>query len=239
MRKKICSFVATILLLIFAVFLMTACFEEETPPEYAWGKSFTFQGVFIDNKETRYGNESGSPIAELLKKEYNKSNLDFANATVNGVKYDLTAQKGANADEFISNLDALAKAKLYEKYKGFKVTVGTEEEKTIKINDKVCNVVKTEGAPMCYVADQSGTNIGTFDPLISANVNGKTKGCFGLMLFATQFDDLYGDVWIDIPTIEISSDMSVEKQLEFINGTETVVSTSVRLHYIPYFSKAE
>lgn len=86
---------------------------------------------------------------ELIKSEYGKDNLDFANALVNGEKLDLTSYKGANVDEFISKLDNLAKTKLNDIYSGITFTVGSEENPTLKIakagEDKTYELRKNEG----------------------------------------------------------------------------------------------
>ncbi len=244
-NKKI-SFVMAIFVIFAAMFVLTACGGGDAP-EYAWGKTFRYQGVMTDSKRHSggIGEQKGSEQAVLIKNEYNNNNLDFANASVNGVKVDFTSLKGTNAEDFINKLDSFAANRMTEKYRDFTVVVGTEEEKTITINNVKYALEKSEsGMDGAYnVVDKSDPSVPKFiafcNVLISTNVEGKTKGCLSLAGGNEFFSDYNFDVKIVIPTIRISTDPSANRQVEIVSGQEVVKSTSVSLIYTPYLSKAE
>ena len=234
--KKILSLVLTICMFIPCVFALSACGDKNIS-EYAWGKTFTFQGVMIDTKNNSQANAEGvkgSLFVDLIKNEYNNNNLDFANAEINEVKFNLTQYKGANANEFIKNLDTIAGDKLGKKYANFKVTLGSEEEKTITINDLPYSVQQDNGTFYCIIDNKNpDVKLAFFDPLISTDVNGKTKGCLGLLFGNNLFSDRCFEIRITIPTITVSNDPSAE--VDIIDGE--IVSSKVSLTYTPYLSK--
>jgi len=247
-KKSILSFVLALCFIIPAMFFMTACGGDDGSgnyvAEYAWGKSFNYQGVMITDKN-QYG-PGGSTKVNLIKSEYNniisgnESNLDFENATINGVKFDLTDYKGANANEFINNLDQIAKLRFEQMYAGYSIVVGSEAEQTVTINGVLYNLVKTNNANEYQVWEVDAQEGDSFVALlcseISINIDNLTKGCLYLDFVSSKFfADYYDDVQIEIPTKEICYDGTANKTY---GENNEITSTSVSICYTPYFSKA-
>lgn len=249
MRKKyrIIGLILSTLLVATSALCLVGCGEEPYVPEYAWGKSFEFRGVTIDDKNASGGTpqKPSSTRVDLIKSEYGKDNLDFANALVNGEKLDLTSYKGANVDEFISKLDNLAKTKLNDVYSGITFTVGSEENPTLKIakggEEKTYELRKNEGyaqdAHYDVMADStSGGTLGLFALDIARNVNNApTKGC--LVFSHLTGEKIIGEhfgIIIKIPTKEICNDPTAETNRDENNE---IVSTYLILTYTPCFSK--
>ncbi len=228
-KNRFFSIVFAVLLVLPMMCLLSGCGgDEPIPKEYAWGKTFSYQGVFVANKG-QYG-MGGTPYGELLKSEYNKNNIDLEKVTINGETKDLTsACKGMTADAFISHIDNLAKTMLEKKYENFVVKVGSEEEKTVTINNTTYNCVLQGGD--YYNIKENDNNVGGFNSLISLDVDGKTKGCLNLSY--NKFQDTYYNISMSFPTITICNDASADKNT---NGDE-VESTSISIQYYPYLSK--
>ncbi len=195
---------------------LVGCGEEPYVPEYAWGKSFEFRGVTIDDKNGSRGTpqKPSSTRVDLIKSEYGKDNLDFANALVNGEKFDLTSYKGANSDEFIAKLDRLAKTKLNDIYSGITFTVGSEETPTLKIAKASMNEERTyelEKASETYyeikpdsTAPEGLRMIGWLEPDISIGYNSAPAGSLSLRLqYGEYFVGENFEIEIKIPTKEI------------------------------------
>lgn len=250
MKKRIVGSVLAAILVVVSAFCFVGCGEEPYEPVYAWGKSFDFRGVTIDSKQDRGGSPEtglGMSVGDLIKSEYGKNNLDFANAEINGRNVDLTSRKGANADEFIANLDALARDELNDIYSGLVFTIGSKENPTLKITkdageEKIYELKKNEQAQgeFYYVMSDSSYGetphpVGSFDADIARNVNGApTKGCLGLLLNGEKSVGQYVLVAILIPTKEICNDLSAGSNT---NENGEIVSTFIRLGYTPYFSE--
>ena len=247
-KSRIIGLILSALLVAVSALSLVGCGDDPYVPEYAWGKSFEFHGVTIDDKQSCGGlseTEKGSTRVDLIKSEYGKDNLDFANALVNGENFDLTSYKGATADEFIAKLDDLAKTKLNGIYSGITFTVGSEENPTLKVakagEEKTYELRKNENNAQDeyydVIADStSGGTLGLFALDIARNVNNAaTKGClvFSYLTGEKIIGEHFGII-IKIPTKEICNDPTAETNRDENNE---IFSTYLTLTYTPCFSK--
>ena len=237
-RRRIIGLILSMLLVATSALCLVGCGEEPYVPEYAWGKSFEFRGVTIDDKNTSGGTpqKPSSTRVDLIKSE---------NAKINDEDFPLTSYKGATAEEFISKLDNLAKTKLNDIYSGITFTVGSEENPTLKIakagEEKTYELRKNEGdaqdAHYDVMADStSGGTLGLFALDIARNVNNAaTKGClvFSYLTEEKIIGEHFGII-IKIPTKEICNDPTAETNRDENNE---IFSTYLTLTYTPCFSK--
>jgi len=232
-KKKIFSLTLSIMLMITAIFCLTAC-GDNYKPEYIWGKTFTFQGVMQDDR-SNWGNNSTNSKFDLMKQAYNSNNLNFAEATINGETRNLSDSKGGNVNVFCDNLDTIARQALTNKYKNFTFVVGSEQELTLKIiigeDEKTYKLVKTQQI-FYNIVDEEGTQIGYLNSELTTNDN--TKGnLYVCLTYYTFFSDSAYDCKISVPTITPIEDGSAD--LDYLEDG-TVGKSCISFTYTAYFS---
>lgn len=233
-KKRIFSFVLSLLLIIPAFFCLTACGGDDYKTEYAWGKTFTFQGAMLDDKNN-WGNNSTNSKLDLMKLAYSNNNLNFAESTVNDTSKNISESKGNNVNEFLNNLDTIAIQTLANKYKDFSFVVGSEQELTLKIikgnNEKTYSLVKTQQT-FYNIIDEEGTQIGYLNSKLERN--NKTDGnLFMIITSSAYFPDFAYNCKISVPTITPITDGSAD--LEYLEDG-TVGKNSISFTYTAYFN---
>lgn len=233
-KKRIFSFVLSLLLIIPAFFCLTACGGDDNKTEYAWGKTFTFQGTVLDDKNS-WGNNSTNTKLDLMKLAYSNNNLNFVETTVNDTSKNISESKGNNVNEFLNNLDTIARQTLASKYKDITFVMGSEQELTLKIikgnNEKTYSLVKTQLA-FYNIVDESGTQIGYLNSELERNSN--TDGnLFIIITSSAYFSDFMYYCKISVPTITPITDGSAD--LEYLEDG-TVGESSISFFYTAYFN---
>ncbi len=148
--KKIICFVFLVCALIPVALLASGCFIWEAvnnmfdTNEYAWGKTFTYQGVLDARYRMNMFDYEPSPQS-LLEIEFANNNLDLENIQIYGetidqakIKSTFNAKKGnyiADVEDLKRVIDAKVKAMMNTQCKNFSIKIGTEEEKTITISN--------------------------------------------------------------------------------------------------------
>ena len=210
-KNKLLSLALSVMIMLSTCICLAGCGKKYTP-EYAWGKTFTFQGT-IQNDKQNYGNDSKNTKLALMTAEYNNHNLKFDSATVCNNTQDLTSICGNNATEFINNLDAIALQKLTEVYQNLTIVIGSKEELSIKIingsDEKTFKLVNSN-LTMYNIEDEAGKQIGSIDVEISRYViNNKANNLY-INLYNYFASDSY-DCKIIVPTKTPITDGSADK----------------------------
>lgn len=246
LKNKIIGLILAFVLIV-PTMLLVACGDDADKVEYAWGKSFSYQGIMNDTREYRYGDgtgNGGSTIIDLIKQEYSKGNLDFANVEINDVATDLTSNKGSSVEDFFNKLKNIADTKLRAIYNGITFKIGTEEELTFAVNDKVYSVRKGEGAGFNQVYDEAlpaFTYLALFTDDIYHQYNNAPAGNLNLQItymaiISPSLADTAYNITIKIPTKTICADQSAFKETD---EKGQVVSTYIMIQFNPMFSKVE
>lgn len=148
--KKIICLVFLVCALIPVALLVSGCFVLDIfddvfdTNEYAWGKTFTYQGVLDARYRMNYWEGETAPQV-LLETEFANDNLDLENIQIYNAqimdstnKSTFNAKKGnfiTSVEDLKSIIDARVKAMMNTRCKNFSIKIGTEEEKTITISN--------------------------------------------------------------------------------------------------------
>lgn len=142
MKKKIVCFILALCLLVPSAFILSGC--SDFGQEYAWGKTFTYQGV-IDARYRMNAYSAETAPQVLLETELAKGNLDLKNIRIYGditrygkEKEILNATKGkiiTSVDDLKEVLNARVKALMNAQLKNFSIKIGTKEESTITLSN--------------------------------------------------------------------------------------------------------
>lgn len=233
-KTKIFSLVLAVLL-IFPAIMLSACKEKTPEPEYAWGKTFKYDGVMISNKDSY--SDGGMTHSDLIISEYNKNNLDFSKVSVNGIERDFSSLKGNNANEFYENICEFANTYLSSTLNSeFVVVFGSEEEKIVTIKGITYKLIPGMGTDYYNICSSSDTTkiVGSVCVDISKNINNfNTAGCVELSLYDTSIIAV-SNCYMSIPTIEICFDPTADKTY----NDDVVIETSLSMNFYPFLSKA-
>ena len=231
--RKLITMFAIALCMMLPILMLTGCGADSKA--YIWGKSFNYQRVVVDNLGG-FGGENGTVIGTLLRNEFNKSNLDLKNVTINGITTDLSSAENLDANAFVSLLLEQAKNFFANTSTG-KATFefSSKEDKNVKINGTTYNLIE-DTAPESYkMIDNDGGNntIGYVSEVMPTRINNTDTTNCAFITINNEKLALYTSLSIDIPTINIVNDKSAFANYDENNN---VISTSICLTYTSLFT---
>ncbi len=198
---------------------------------YAWGKTFTYQGTTLNDYDS-FGGNNGTPRAQLLKEEFDKGNLDLENINLFGNPQDLSIiYESKSADEFLADLTSRMESKLLTLCRDVTIVVGTEAEKTITVKNKTYTLVEDgEGTNFYKLVDENAADSsvlyqGMMCSILTSDASGQDlKSGLNISVFDGDIDE----VIIKIPTLTKINDGTAET----VND-RSFISISLK----PYFNE--
>jgi len=140
MKKKISTICLLLILCLVAPILFCGCGNSEPEIKYVWNKTFSYQGAYTDEWESR--NNGGSYKIDLLKTQFNNGYLDLENAEVNGIKVDFSS--AINFEMLKTLITTAVENALQSIYSSLTVKIGDLDSPTIVVNGNTFKFEQSE-----------------------------------------------------------------------------------------------